>query len=229
MRINSIIDFIKSERNSRRICLDVKNFFENENEISDILNKSRNGENHIFQGFLVNKEWVDKWKKYSNYDDIKNNLLLKNINDEIEIKNFIIKQQSQNCIDYDDIIIGIENYILSNVKNKKQIIEYPSINQYYVILSGKFLRSFINNYNVDPTEFILSHQTISIRFLGGHYLYFKANSNIISNRNIINSVPQNNRMTEKRIYYSQKLKHLIRYPFFKQELISPVNSLKKQS
>ena len=51
--------------------IDAKNYFENENNISNIL-KSREI-TAFFHGYLVNKEWVDKWKNYSSYDYIKKN------------------------------------------------------------------------------------------------------------------------------------------------------------
>ena len=44
---------------------------------------------------------------------------------------------------------------------------------------------------------------------------FETNTNIISNKNI------------SKLYYSLNLKHLIRFPYFKKELISPSTSLEK--
>ena len=67
-----------------KIYIDIKNYFDNENNISNIL---KSGEiRAFFKGYLVRKEWIDKWKKYSNYENIKHIL---NTNDEAKIKNII--------------------------------------------------------------------------------------------------------------------------------------------
>ena len=177
-----------------KIYIDIKNYFDNENNISYIL---KSGEiRAFFKGYLIRKEWVDKQKKYSNYENIKHIL---NTNDEAKIKNLIRIEQSRNNLNYDDLKIGIENYIIN--------VYYLS-NRFSVLLNTKFLNSFINTSHIKPTEFFLSDQTISINFKNGKELKFKTNSNIIFNHNF-------------RRYYSENLKHLIRIIYLKRELIQP--------
>ena len=112
---NSINEWQKYEKNWEKIYRDTKNYFINENDISEQL---KTGQNKMIQGFLVDKEWIDKWKKYSYYERIKENIYLKNINNEIEIKKFIINEMKNSYLNYDDIKAGIENFIL---KNENQI------------------------------------------------------------------------------------------------------------
>ena len=94
---NFITEIKNNDMNIRanNVYNDLKNYFLNE---IDIINKVNNPINQvqIFNGFLVDKIWVDKWKKYSNYDFIKTNYLLKNFNDEIVIKKLIINYLNNN-------------------------------------------------------------------------------------------------------------------------------------
>ena len=125
---NSFSSYRNYENNWNIIYIDVKNYFENENYIIENLKMEGN---FAFQGYLVNKNWVDKWKKYSYYDIIKENFLMKNINDEYEIKKFINNEQMKSNLYYDDIKIRIENCIL---KTENQILEAFSTNQFYFML-----------------------------------------------------------------------------------------------
>ena len=126
--LNSVSSYRNYGNNWIIIYQDVKNYFENENYITE---KLRMEGDFAFQGYLVNKNWVDKWKKYSYYDIIKENILLKNINDEYTIKTFIINEQVKSNLYYDESKIGIENYIL---KTENQILEAFSTNQFYFML-----------------------------------------------------------------------------------------------
>ena len=63
---NSVNEFRKNDGNWNKIYTDVKNYNENENFI---VNKLKTPGDQIYGGYLVNKNWVDKWKKYSYYDN----------------------------------------------------------------------------------------------------------------------------------------------------------------
>ena len=69
----SIQNFQSSKRYSDKIYIDIKNYYDNEKNISNKLNSVKPNDSQIYLGFLVDKEWVDKWKKYSYYDEIKSN------------------------------------------------------------------------------------------------------------------------------------------------------------
>ena len=193
----------------------MKNYIENENFI---VNKLKTPGDQIYEGYLVNKNWVDIWKKYSYYDNINEKIIRKGINDEYTIKKFIIDEQYKSGLNYEDIKIGIENQIL---KNEEDINQLLSTNQLYLLLNAKFLRSFINNPNIKSHKIVLSYNKISIKHSKLKSLDFITDKNIIGKQNYnIPKYPltQNNTMVNKTKYYSYNLKHLIRYVFFKYEL-----------
>ena len=209
---NSVNEFRKNDGNWNKIYTDVKNYNENENFI---VNKLKTPGDQIYGGYLVNKNWVDKWKKYSYYDNINENIINKGVNEEYAIKKFIIDEQYKTSLNYEDIKIGIENQIL---KNEEEINQLLSTDQLYVLLNSKFLRSFIINPDIKPYEVILSHNKISIKHSKLKKLDFITDKNIIGQQKKI--IPQypvtpNNPEVNMTKYYSYNLKHLIRYPFFK--------------
>ena len=217
---NSPIEYRKKEENCNKIYTDVKNYIENENLI---VSKLKTSGDQMYEGFLVNKNWVDNWKKYSYYDNINENIIKKGVIDEYKIKKFIIDEQYKSGLNYEDIKIGIENQIL---KNEEEINQLLSQNQLYVLLNAKFLRSFINNPNIKSPKIILSYNKISIKDSKLKTLDFITDKNIIGKQNtyiqqypVIPNYPKVNTA-----YYSENLKHLIRYPFFKKELKNPENS-----
>ena len=53
-------------------------------------NLKKNDNRNVKMDYLINKKWFDKWKKYSNYEEIKNKFITKNKNNKLEIMNEII-------------------------------------------------------------------------------------------------------------------------------------------
>ena len=171
----------------------------------DIINKVNKPINQvqIYKGFLVDKIWVDRWKKYSNYDFIKDNYLLKNFNDENIIKKSIINYLNNNNLNYDDIK-DIGNYIIKDI-NQLKLEE--SLNKSYVLMNLNYLKTFPFKEIIALTTFYLSYQNIQIRHQNVPIISFKTNNNVI-----INQINFNNE------YSSEYLKHLIRFAYFKKEL-----------
>ena len=95
-----------------RIYTDLKNYYLNEKDIS--YNVNNQGVGKIYNGFLVDKFWVDKWKKYSCYEQIKSNYLYNNNYKEKEIKKIIIDNLSKNNLNYKEID-NVENYIIKDI------------------------------------------------------------------------------------------------------------------
>ena len=127
---------------ANNVYKDLKNYFLNE---TDIINKVNNPINQvqIYQGFLVNKTWVHKWKIYSNYEFIKANYLLKNFNDENVIKK-IMNYLSNNNLNYNEIK-DVQNYIIKDI-NQLKLKE--NINKSYVLLNFNFLKEFPFRENI---------------------------------------------------------------------------------
>jgi len=197
----------------------IKIYLENETDISTKL--KTNSEN-IYQGFLVDKEWVEKWKIYSNYNNVIRLLQTNNIN-ETEIKNNIRQELLNKKLNFSDLDY-IDKFILNEVTQLKTPI---TANKTYVLLTNKFINLFINTQgnNINPTKFYLSFQKIDIKINDILFLSFQTISNVIFNRatnySVSNSIPiqiNPNNIPTNNSYQSEFLKHLIRFPFFKREL-----------
>ena len=205
------------EKNANKIFKDTYNYYNNEKYISNKLNEAGT---QTFQGYLVNKEWADKWKRYSYYESIKTNFFEKNLTDEKTITNWIIEEQRKTKLNYDDVN-DFDNYI---IKNENQISEILLPNKpSYILLDTNFFHGF-SALKLNPFSFYLSNHLISARLSNGQSSNFKANDNILTNPiNFQKQVNLNNSQINKE-YKSQLLQYLIRYSFFKQELKSINNS-----
>ena len=131
----------------RVIYGDALNYYNNE---KFFINKLIKNEIIIFQGYLIDKEWIDIWKMYSFYDQIKQNILLAKINDETIIKKLVIDEQIKANLNYDELYINMENNILIN---ENQILQMISTNKSYALVDTNFLKNFSNNPNIKPINF----------------------------------------------------------------------------
>ena len=217
---NSIKDFQKQNETWKIIYRDTFNYYKSAKLIYNTLTS---GEQKQIQGFLVEKYWVDEWKKYSGYNNIKTNILLKNIGDESEIKNFIILERSSNNLNYNELI-KIDEFILMN---EKQILEKLKTNKNYVILNKDFLENFTNNQNINLINFYLSYQNIKIKFFDNQQIFFQTNNNIISSNHIIfntnnaienQSIWDTNNVLSNGMNNPGLLKCLIKFIYFKRYL-----------
>ena len=205
--------------NWERRYTDCFNYYENE---IDIISKQNSPIIQTFQGFLVDKEWVDKWIKYSYYETIKENIFKKNMNNAETIKNYIISEHSKQQLNY-DLVNDVDVYI---IKNESQMRTLSSLNKPHALLNLKFLKQFQTSA-IPSTNFNIFNQNVSARLSNGQTLPFKANGNILYNLYITTSTNQTGKpsitQTNQR-YRSDILQHLIRFYFFKKELISQTNN-----
>ena len=82
------------------------------------------------------------------------NFLQKNIISELEIKHFIMNEQSKSNLNYDNIKIKIKDYI---IKDAKLIIQLISKDKLLVLFNSKFFNSFIANLDIKPINILLSN------------------------------------------------------------------------
>ena len=87
----------------------------------------------------MDKDWVDKWKKYSHYDSIKREFLQKNIYNKDKIINKIKAEQIKSYFNYDDVN-NLENYLILNEKRVYDSIKIS--NKSYAILNKDFINLF---------------------------------------------------------------------------------------
>ena len=138
------------------------------------LNTIEEGKKILYTGYLVDKDWVDKWKKYSFYEKFKDNYLKKKNKEEIHIKNYMPNIQ----INYDVGKNNIENSILRFPMNSEQIKEKLT-NKQYVLLNQTFLSSFINTNEIKPSNNIyLSKNKLLVESLDNEFLSFPTSDNI---------------------------------------------------
>ena len=188
----------------------LKYYYLNEKDIISKLGNQIN-QSYIYQGFLVDKNWVDKYRKYLNYDYIKNNYLDKNIFDETKIKKKIIDYLIINNYNYDELN-NVDNFILKDINQLKLP---QNLNKSFVLLNFNFLSSFLLQTNMIPTTFYLSYKKVQIKLHNQSIISFQTNNNIIINKS-------------NDEYDSYYLKHLLKFIFLKKELLSPINISNKK-
>ena len=80
----------------------------------EILNKLKINSESIYQGFLVDNSWVEKWKLFSNYNNINKLFQVNNIT-EAEIKNNIRQELLNKKLNFSDLDY-IDEFILIDAK-----------------------------------------------------------------------------------------------------------------
>ena len=164
-----------------KIYLQIINFYENEKLIKSYLTDKQNI--IIYKGFLIDKEWVDNWIKFSHYEIINKEFFQKVIFSAKEIKNYLKNEQINNNIINDLNKINDENnYIIKDINQFDGKLE---TNKSFVILNDKFLKLYVDNININPINFNLSYQNIKIKKpIGIGFLSFVTNDNILNNSKI---------------------------------------------
>ena len=214
--INNIKD------NLDKVYIDLINYFENGKKVENLL-KNENNKGEEYKGLLVDMDWIDKWKKYSNYDSIKSKYLLKNNYDINKITNMVKKNQENLNLNSDEVD-KIEGFI---VKNVTSLEKEENFNKSFKILDLEFIKSFHLNSKINPTIFFISYKKIQIMNQGQPFLTFETSKNVIFNNdkngnNVkINSIKVNSRLKKNNnINNSMFLKHIIRNNYLYKEFLS---------
>jgi len=124
------------------ISKDIINFSNNEKKISEYLISPAN---QTYKGFMVDKDWVDNWKRLSNYDYIYSNYINEKPLNEGMIQTIITSRK----LNYNSLN-DVTSFIL------KDINQINSTDKTYILLDDIFLNSFNNNPNIriEPTTLI---------------------------------------------------------------------------
>jgi hypothetical protein len=193
--LDQISYMVYNEEKYKNLSKQIKEYYNFENNIiMNLESDSSNGLKDI--GYLVNKTWVDEWKNYTLYDDIKNNFLINNIKENSNIDYEIIKEILKNNIKRNIKEPSILK--LLNFDTIKDFENYQKDNSIAVINS-----SFINLINKNELKdenkinFSLSKRKISI-FINNIHQEFYARDNIIF------SFLESNIMILIKIYHFQK-------------------------
>ena len=177
-------------------------YYDYENQIKKKLeiNGSSNNiqENEYEIGYLINKNWIDQWKEYTNYNNIKRNLFDKEN----------IDMNKNNTLNYKIIKEMLKNHKIDIKKQKTiELLKFQTINDFELyfknnslaIINGCFYY-LINNNNIDEEykiNFIPLDKTIKI-FINKTSLEFYANNNVIL------SDKENNLKILIKIFYFQE-------------------------
>ena len=183
-----------------KICESAIQYYTFENEILDDL-KNKQLYNTIASEYIVSREWIDKWKKYSNYENIKTKYLQKEINKKEDILGDLINYFEIDKINYNELSISIKNLKFSK---KEELVSYLKEDS-LVLVNNKFLYCFNNNDSENYIKYNAFNHKIYFYLDDNVILGFKSNNNIISLDGIIN--------------YSH-LKQLIKIFFFQKQIKS---------
>ena len=108
----------KDKERIDRIYNDVNNYVKCQ---QDIIKKINDNNTKIEGLFLIDKIWIEKWKKHSFYYKIIEQYTLNQIIDEQTIKNLIYKELSTNSSNYEELN-DIESYILKDINQLPNLI-----------------------------------------------------------------------------------------------------------
>ena len=197
---------------------DIINYYNSEN---DIIQKTKSARQEEFQGYLIDNTWVEEWKKFSDYNNIKRLFSLSGSTNESKIKEHIQKHigndKNDNISKYNEIK-NIEKYIL---KNGSDINLPKNANKKFNILEPNFLNSFNFTTKNDRINFIILNKTIYIKILQRTIGPFNIDENIIISPE--NMAPQtqmntsnNNSVANEKDF--ECIKHLIKILYFKRDL-----------
>jgi len=186
-----------------KICESVIQYYNFENKIMDDL-KNKHFYSVTTSEFLVSKEWIDKWKEYSNYENIKNKCLQKNINKKEFILNDLIYYLEHNKIKYNELSLSINNMKFNKKGDLENFLERESL----VLVNSNFLYCFTGYSKEQFIQYNAFNNKIHIFLNKEEKLSFKSNDNIISLNGIIN--------------YSIHLKQLIKIFYYQKKLKSNI-------
>ena len=157
-------------------------YYNFENKILNDLKNKQDSKATTTYGYLISKIWIDKWKKISNYENIKTNYLQNNKNNKEDIMNDLIYYLEKNKINYNELPNSINIIKL----NKKEEIESDLKNESLVLIDSGFLFYFNHGNSGNLIKYNVFNNKINIYLDNDEILSFKSNNNILSLNEIIN-------------------------------------------
>ncbi len=187
----------------KNILNDIKKYYNFEEKfIKDLLKEEKDSQK---MDYLVCKNWLEKWKRYSYYEEIKKNFLKNNksLNDEMIINELIyLKETNKN----DDDNSELKNVEVLYFSKKNEMESFINKNPVALVPS---IFSISNNKNKNYTKYCLYGN--KIRFDNG--LKYKSTDNIIISKS------DNNNNTS--------FDQLLKIYFFRKKLYEQIDSKHK--
>ena len=182
--LNSSSDYISNYENITKIYDSIINYYNFENTILKSLSY-KHYPNDTTNEYLLSNEWIDKWKKLSNYEYIKTKYLQYNLNNKENIMNNLILYLENNKLNYNELFGSINIRKFDKEEELKSYLKKDSL----VLIDRKFIDIFVNFTflnNFKSTKFKAFNNQIHIYLEDNEVLSFKSNNNIISLNEIIN-------------------------------------------
>ena len=177
------------------------NYYKFENTILESL-KNKQYSNKTSKEYLIDNEWIDEWKKISNYENIKSVYLQNNFNDQRIIMNNLIYNNEKNKYDFNKLFetINIRKFV------KKEELEPYIEKKSLVLVDEKFIDIFDNIFSFLNIIKSIKYNVFNnrIHFHLDEVLSFKSNNNIISLNGIINY--SHLKQLIKIFYFQKKIK-----------------------
>ena len=126
--------------------------------IKELKETKEKSEKNIKGGYLINKKWIDKWKTYTHYENIKKEFLSEGLNPENDeqIKETIIKRNIYNQ-DFNMGDIDVFNF------NSSSEIQAHLQKESIILVGEKFYKLFIEK-SKDKIKFSSNKRMITIYF-----------------------------------------------------------------
>ena len=159
-------DDIKKTYQSIKKYYDFENIVENQLKLkSELKNKEK--------GYLVEKAWIDNWKKEIQYDKIKNDYIIQKTSEKETLDELIYIFEKSN-IRYLNLV-DIKSPELNTKAKVEEYIKTKSL----VLVNSDFITSLENSNNLKEIEYIIYDNTIEIIFDSNNSISFKAKDNIL--------------------------------------------------
>lgn len=135
MNIIAKNSFIKIYNNIDMICNNIIEYYKFEKSLTKELNE-KNEKKNIKEGYLVDENWFNKWKEYTDYKNIKDHFLNK---DEITVEDIDkIKIHINSNLDNNNIKLDkLETIKFNNINDLKYILQSTSL----VLINIKFIET----------------------------------------------------------------------------------------
>ena len=183
----------------------IKTYNEFENEfIKKLIGKKAFSLDHYSNtGYLISKSWLDKWKKYYNYENIKNKYLIdKNKDNYKQIINEIIYHQEKNKLNNE----RLEPIEILNINTAEGI--NPFLAKDSLVIIDNNIKLLFKSFN----------QNYSIKYCGkGNKIYILNDENLSFNA-------YNNIIFSKENYNLSHLNIMLKIHFFQSEMNQLINS-----
>ena len=143
------------------------------------------------KGYLIEKDWIDKWKEEINYDEIKKDYLISNKREK-DVRDKLIYIFEEKKLKYLD---------LADIKNKelkdKQKIEECLKKNSLVLVSSEFILSFKGNPGLSQINYNLYENTLEIDLGPNNSLQYQTKNNIIISSDLSSNETKNSASTNQ--------------------------------